>query len=148
MSTLTPGPADAVASALAPQSVTFGPLPDDEVQSFTVPPGTSTVTVTAVGGSGGAGTAGTFGPGGAGGSGAAVSEVLAVTPGQALIVFAGHAAKAYVPGSAGGIVSGDARGGSGGFYPGGGAGGTGGQASFVLTVDAGPSSAFIPPVSG
>jgi hypothetical protein len=145
MSTITPGQAHASVGTPTPQAATFGPLPDDEGQNFVVPPGTYSVTVTAVGGSGGSGTAGNFGAGGPGGSGAAVTEILPVTPGQTLGIFVGHSAKAYVPGSFGGTVAMDCGGGDGGFYRGGGAGGTGGQASFVFTSDAGSSTAYLPP---
>ena len=73
-------------------------------QSFTVPQGVFSLSVTLYGGAGG----GSNGAGGSGGDGAQVTAALAVTPGQALGVDVGGAGRNGFNGGAGGVNGGGA----------------------------------------
>jgi hypothetical protein len=57
-------------------------------QSFTVPPGVTTIKIIALGASGGASTGG-YGTGGVGGDGGRVKATIPVTPDEKLVVFVG-----------------------------------------------------------
>ncbi|MFT4286404.1 PASTA domain-containing protein [Nocardioides sp.] len=103
--TVVAGPAAVGASS---ESVTF--LSTGAEQTFTVPPGVTTIHALAVGGRGAAGGSG----GGAGGYGALAIADLAVTPGQVLYIE----------------VAGNAEGGTGGFN-GGGNGGAGTYSDYL-----------------
>ena len=81
---LPPGCVQAGATVLCPHTST------GSEQQFVVPPGVSSIGVTAVGGKGGAGATSFFGgAGGAGAFGAVVTGQLAVTPGQVLYLEVG-----------------------------------------------------------
>ena len=90
-------------------------------QSFTVPAGVSSLSVTLYGGAGGSTSDG--GPDVAGGDGALVTAALRVRPGEALGVDVGGAG-ASSAGTAGAAVAGGANGGGNGFDSGGGGGAT------------------------
>jgi hypothetical protein len=57
-------------------------------QTFTVPPGVTTIKIIALGASGGASTGG-YGTGGVGGDGGRVKATIPVTPDEKLVVFVG-----------------------------------------------------------
>jgi hypothetical protein len=93
------------ASQARAEAVTF--LPTGGEQSFTVPPGVTSIHVIAIGGKGGDGVpSGSSAPGGSGGYGAMVSADLAVTPGQILYVEVGGNGADGAQGGAGGFNGG------------------------------------------
>ena len=100
------------------------------VQTWTVPNGNTTITVTAYGGSGGEGANGTTLNGATGGNGAAVTATISVTTGDTLYLYVGGSganASIRTGGSGGwGGVSSGGNGGtaSSGYGAGGGGGGT------------------------
>jgi len=111
---------EAGAGASTPTSVTFSPTGGE--QTFTVPPGVTSLSVVATGAGGGSGQGVA---GGAGGLGAQVTATLSVTPGETLYVEVGGTGAA-----------GSQSGGSGGFNGGGDSptgGGGGGGASDIRT---------------
>jgi hypothetical protein len=130
-------PAALVGSALVTGSAAHADVPagpgsitqhySDGFLAWTVPFGTSSVTVTAVGGSGGHGSAGPQAGGAAGGNGSLVAERVSVVPGEVLYLFPGSAASGSSQGSSTGA---DSRfGGSGGEGDGSSGGGGGGGAA-------------------
>ena len=143
---IVPGVASATASAAAsatgcpatpgPQMVTFSSVQAE--QTCVIPPGVSSVQITAVGAPGGQGATGV-----SGGAGAVATGTLSVTPGEALYIEVGGAGEPNTSGGAGGY-----NGGGTGNTPIGlnspiGEAGGGGGASDVRTA---PASAGLSPV--
>ena len=84
-------------------------------QSFTVPAGVTSITVTLYGAQGGAGNAGTF----AGGYEGVVTGTLAVTPGEVLtLIVAGQGASSFSGDPSGGEIGGYGGGGNAGYLAG------------------------------
>ncbi len=122
LTTLSGTSASSAAEVLS-QTFTF----NDTTQYFTVPAGVSSVDLTASGGSGGSGTSA--------GPGAQITETVAVSPGDTLVVELGG------QGGDGGVqgpVSQSPEGGSGGLSSGDGMnGGAGGSTNYLVDGDAG-----------
>ncbi|MGO9752282.1 MAG: spherulation-specific family 4 protein [Solirubrobacteraceae bacterium] len=129
---IVPGVASATScpATPGPQTVTFSSIQAE--QTCVIPPGVSSVQITAVGAPGGQGATGV-----SGGAGAVATGTLSVTPGKTLYIEVGGAGGPNTSGGAGGY-----NGGGTGNSPSGEAGG-GGGASDVRTA---PASAGLSPV--